>query len=294
MNFTDRLNEYQKEKNSLLCVGLDSDISQIPRSIKKYSKGPYHAIFNFNQKIISETLDHVCAYKINVAFYESQWTEGLIALNNTISLIHETEPDLPVILDAKRADIGNTNEQYATAIFDVLKADAVTVNPLFGRESLDPFLKRADKGIIVLCLTSNSGADEFQKMKVLSTALKKVLGKRYLCYLYEQIAHNVAHHWNKNNNCLLVVGATHVNELRTVRIIIGEEMPILVPGIGAQGGNLEESLKAGLNDDGQGLIINSSRDIIFHSKERDFAKVAGQRAKGLKDQINKKRMIMER
>jgi orotidine-5'-phosphate decarboxylase len=286
MNFTDRLNEYQKQTNSLLCVGLDSDIAQIPKSIKKYSKGAYHTIFNFNQKIVSETLDSVCAYKINMAFYEAQWIEGFYALNNTISIIREMAPDVPIIIDAKRADIGNSNEQYAAAIFDVLKADAVTVNPYFGRESLDPFLKRADKGIIILCHTSNPGAEEFQSLKVVDAGC--------LRNLYEQVARNVALSWNKNKNCLLVVGATHPSKLRIVRRIIGEEMPILVPGIGAQKGNLEETLKAGLNDEGQGLIINSSRDIIFASKERDFAKAAGKKAKDLRDQINKARTIMER
>ena len=263
---------------------MDSDISQIPRSIKKYSNGAYHTIYNFNQKIVSETLDFVCAYKINIAFYESQWIEGLYALSNTINFIREKAPDLPIIIDAKRADIGNTNEQYAMQIFDVLKADAVTVNPYFGRESLDPFLKRADKGIIILCRTSNPGAEEFQAMKVVDAGC--------LRNLYEQVARNVALSWNKNNNCLLVVGATNPNELRIVRRIVGEGMPILVPGIGAQKGNLEETLKGGLNDDGRGLIVNSSRDIIFASKEKDFAKAAGKKAEELRDRINEIRTSM--
>lgn len=284
MNFIERLDEYQKEKNSLLCVGLDSDISQIPRSIKKYSNGVYHTIYNFNRKIISETSDFACAYKINIAFYESQWIEGLYALGNTIDFIREKAPGLPIILDAKRADIGNTNEQYAMQIFDVLKADAVTVNPYFGRESLDPFLKRADKGIIILCRTSNPGAEEFQGIKVIDDGcLRK---------LYQQVARNVAFSWNKNNNCLLVVGATNTNELRNVRVIVGGGMPILVPGIGAQKGNLEETLKVGLNEEGRGLIINSSRDIIFASKEKDFAKAAGKKAKELRDKINSTRISM--
>ncbi|MCX6760657.1 MAG: orotidine-5'-phosphate decarboxylase [Candidatus Nealsonbacteria bacterium] len=286
MNFIEKLEERQKKANSLLCVGLDSDISQIPRSVIKTSKGTFHTIYNFNQKIISETLPFVCAYKINIAFYEAQWIEGFYALINTINFIREKAPDVPIILDAKRADIGNTNEQYAKMVFDVLKADAITVNPYFGRESLDPFLKRTDKGIIILCHTSNPGAKEFQGLKVVDAGS--------LRNLYEQVARNVALSWNKNNNCLLVVGATHPNELKTVRRIVGEGMPILVPGIGTQKGNLEETLKAGLNEDGQGLIINSSRDIIFASDEKDFAKIAGKKAKDLREQINKTRTSMKR
>lgn len=283
MNFVDRLNEYQKEKNSLLCIGLDSDINFIPKSIKKYSKSAYHTIFNFNHKIVSETLDYACAYKINIAFYESQWIEGSYALINTINYIREQDPKMLIIVDAKRADIGNTNEHYAAMVFDQLKADAVTVNPYFGRESLEPFLKRADKGIIILCHTSNPGAREFQDLQVLDAGC--------LRYLYEQVARNVALNWNINKNCLLVVGATHPNELKKVRMIVGEEMPILVPGIGSQKGNLEDTLKAGLNEDFLGLIVNSSRDIIFASKERNFAKVAGEKARVLRDQINQMRSI---
>ena len=286
MNFIERLNEYQKETNSLLCVGLDSDLSQIPRSVEKDSKGVFHSIYNFNQKIISETLLFVCAYKINIAFYEAQWLEGFFALSNTIAFIREKAPNVPIILDAKRADIGHTNEQYAKMAFEILGSDAVTVNPYFGGESLEPFLRRSDKGIIVLCRTSNPGAQEIQG-----------LGSPFGCNirpLYEEVAWRVANSWNRNNNCLLVVGATYPSELKKVRQIVGEEMPILVPGIGAQKGNLEETLRFGLNGDGLGLIINSSRDIIFASKEKEFAKVAGEKARELRDKINSIRNNIKR
>lgn len=278
MNFIDKLKGWQEEANSLLCVGLDSDFSKIPSSIKKNNgAGVFRSMIIFNQKIVHETKPFVCAYKINFAFYVSQWVEGLMALKDTIGFIRKNAPDIPIILDAKMADIGNTNEQYAALAFDVLEADAATVNPLFGKESLGPFLKRADKGIIILCRTSNPGAKEFQDLHLVEGGSFNGL--------YERIACNVASSWNENNNCLLVVGATNPEELKRVRGIVGE-MPILVPGIGAQQGDLEGTLKAGLNKDGLGLIINSSRDIIFASKEEDFAKVAGKKARQLQEQIN--------
>lgn len=280
MNFIERLNDCQKDSNSLLCVGLDSELSKIPISIKKANKDvPYHSMLAFNKKIVDATMSFVCAYKLNFGFYLREWVEGLMALSETISFIREKVPGIPIILDAKMADIGNSNEQYAAAAFDTIKADAVTVNPYLGGASLEPFLKRPDKGIAILCQTSNPGAEEFQGLKVINgQELRK---------LYQQVAYNVAHSWNRNDNCFLVVGATHTSELKLVRRIVGERMPILVPGIGAQQGDMEETLKAGLNKEGRGLIINSSRGIIFASKENDFAEVAGKKARQLQEQINK-------
>jgi len=280
MNFIERLEERQIEANSLLCVGLDSDFSKIPNSIKKNNgKVALHSMVTFNQKIVYETMPFVCAYKINFGFYIKEDVEGLMALKNTIGFIRSEAPCVPIIIDAKMADIGNSSEQYATFVFDVLRADAATVNPYMGKDSLEPFLKRVDKGVIILCRTSNPGAEEFQNLKVLDAGALRTL--------YQQVARNVFLSWNNNKNCLLVVGATHPDELKIVRRIVGEEMPILVPGIGAQQGDLEGTLKAGLNEDGLGLIINSSRDIIFNSKEKDFATVAGKKAKQLQEQINK-------
>lgn len=218
-------------EGKFVCIGLD--------------KGS----FEFDRNIIDQTADLVCAFKPNLAFYEAEGVNGLEALRRTISYIHQKHPDIPVILDAKRGDVENTNEAYAKAIFDELQADAVTIHPYLGKTSLEPFLKRTDKGIFVLTRTSNPGAGEFQDLMI--------EGKP----LYQVVAQHVKD-WNANGNCAVVVGATYPEELKKVRGIVGD-MPILVPGIGAQGGDLEETIKNGLNSKKQGLIISSSRGIIF-------------------------------
>lgn len=223
-------------ENKFVCVGLD--------------KGD----FDFDKNIIDQTFDLSCAYKPNIAFYEAKGTTGLEDLKKTIEYIKEKSPDTLVILDAKRGDIGNTNEAYAQTVFDNLGVDAVTVSPYLGQESLQPFLQRADKGIIVLVKTSNPGAGEFQDLIT--------EGKP----LYQVIAEHVKS-WNTNNNLAVVTGATYPEELKKVRDIIGD-MPILVPGIGAQGGDLENTFKNGLNSKKQGLIISSSRGIIFAPNPR--------------------------
>ncbi len=233
------------KNNSLLCVGLDQ------------------GEFEFNQKIIDQTHDLVCAYKPNFAFYEALGIRGWENLQKTVSYIQEKHPEIVTIADAKRADIGNTNNGYVKAIFDELKFDAITINPYFGQEAVQPFLDRKDKGIIILCKTSNPGSGEFQDL------------------VWEKVAKNVASEWNKNKNCLLVVGATYPEELKKVREIVGE-MTLLVPGIGAQGGDVEKTVKAGLNSAKAGMIINSSRGIIF-------AENPGLEAQKLRDEINKYR-----
>ncbi|MBI2338273.1 orotidine-5'-phosphate decarboxylase [Candidatus Daviesbacteria bacterium] len=235
------------DEGKFVCVGLD--------------KGE----FEFDKTIIDQTFDLVCAYKPQSAFYEAGGSAGLEDLKKTIDYIHQNHPDIPVILDAKRGDIGNTNEIYAKAIFDDLGADAVTVSPYLGKESLEPFLKRADKGIIVLVKTSNPGAGEFQDLQVEDPERSR-MGKP----LYQIIAQHIADNWNTNNNCAVVVGATYPEELKKVREIVGE-MPILVPGIGAQGGDLEDTIKNGLNSKKQGIIISSSRGIIFAPDPRQAA-----------------------
>ncbi len=234
--FSDKLIAKWNE-NKFVCVGLD--------------KGE----FEFNKNIIDQTFDLVCAYKPQSAFYEAEGAAGLEALKKTIQCIREKNPDIPIILDAKRGDIGNTNEAYVKATFDDLGVDAVTVHPYLGKESLEPFLNRKDKGIIVLVKTSNPGAGEFQDLQI--------DGKP----LYQVVAERVANEWNKNNNCAVVVGATYPEELKKVREIVGD-IPILVPGIGAQGGDLQNTLKNGLNSKKQGLIISSSRGIIFAPNPR--------------------------
>ncbi|MCR4306045.1 MAG: orotidine-5'-phosphate decarboxylase [Candidatus Daviesbacteria bacterium] len=226
------------DENKFVCVGLD--------------KGN----FEFDQNIIDQTFDLVCAYKPQSAFYEAEGTTGLEALKKTVQYVREKDPSIPIILDAKRADIGSTNEAYVKAIFDDLGVDAVTVHPYLGKEAIEPFLQRAEKGIIVLVRTSNPGAGEFQDLQV--------NGKP----LYQVVAEHVANDWNANGNCAVVVGATYPEEIKIVREIIGD-MPILVPGIGAQGGDLESTLKNGLNSKKQGLIISSSRGIIFAPNPRE-------------------------
>lgn len=245
MKFQEKLDKIVAKNNSLLCVGLDQ------------------GEWEFNKKIIDQTHDLVCAYKPNFAFYEALGVRGWENLKKTVEYLRKNYPEIVTIADAKRADIGNTNLGYVTAIFDELKFDSVTVNPYFGREALQPFLDRADKGIIILCRTSNPGSGEFQDL------------------IWEKVAKNVVSDWNKNNNCLLVVGATYSEELKKVRDIVGE-MTLLVPGIGAQGGDIAKTVKAGLNSQRAGMIINSSRGIIFAENPR-------LEAQNLREEINKYR-----
>lgn len=240
MTFQKKLDAIVKKNNSLVCVGLDNgDVT-------------------FNKKIIDATHDLVCAYKPNTAFYEQRGFHGIEALKMTCDYIHKKYPEIIIIIDAKRADIGSTNEGYVKFIFDYLGADAVTLHPYLGKEALAPFLERKDKGCIILCRTSNAGAGEFQDLKMGSKPLYKIVAKK------------VVKDWNKNKNCMLVVGATYPKELKEVRKIAGD-MTFLVPGIGAQGGDVEKTVKAGLNSKKAGMIINSSRGIIFAQNPREEA-----------------------
>ncbi len=262
------------EQGCFVCVGLDSDLAEIPQDVRNTvaiegGEMNYGTMYLFNRLIIDATKEFVCAYKPNVAFYEEQGNEGVNALRDTISYILGLPEQIPVILDAKRADIGNTNKGYAKSAFNIYRADAITVNPYFGEEALGPFLECKNKGIIVLCRTSNPGAKELQDLTV-----KLELGE---APLYQVVANNVNANWNKNGNCCLVVGATYPEELAIVRKI-APKMPILIPGIGKQGGDIKKTVKAGLDEDGQGIIVNSSRGIIFASKEKDFTEAAKREA----------------
>jgi len=272
MNFQSKISEISTENNSLLCIGLDSDINKIPFHIK----GTDNPQYNFNKAIIEATHDLVCAYKPNSAFYEAQGEEGIRQLKQTVYFVKENYPKIPVILDAKRADIGNTNEGYVKFAFDHLGADAITLHPYLGKDALKPFLERRDKGLFILCRTSNSGAGEFQDLEI--------DGKP----LYQVIAAKVAKDWNYNGNCGLVVGATYPKELDIVRHIVGN-IPILIPGIGAQGGDLEKTVQAGVDKTGLNALINSSRGIIFASTGVNFAEKAREEALKLKNLINKQR-----
>jgi orotidine-5'-phosphate decarboxylase len=263
-----------------ICVGLDLDFELFPEFLQRRKAATDIRLYDFAERIIHLTADLVCAYKPNIAFYEAHGQAGMSALANIIRLIHEVAPGIPVILDAKRGDIDSTNLGYVHSAFEYLGADAITVSPYLGQEALAPFLEREDKGIIVLCRTSNKGAGEFQDSQVLiddpvehaffeqSCGMLNVCGyMQAVVSVYQRVAYRVARHWNARGNCMLVVGATYPEELGYVRRIVGE-MPLLIPGIGAQGGDVEATVKNGRDQNGHGMIINSSRGIIYAADPR--------------------------
>ena len=253
MTFVEQLDRTISRNHSLLCVGLDPDLSRLSPTFLKTDD----PLFSFNKAIIDATKELVCAYKPNSAFYEMHGLVGLAALLKTIEYLHR-ETNVPVILDAKRGDVGHSSAAYAKAAFEAFKADAVTVNPYLGHDSVKPFLDHQDKGVFILCLTSNPGAEDFE-----ADLYKKVAAK--------------AKEWNKHGNIGLVVGATKPAELKEIVKVSGE-MPLLVPGVGAQGGDLEAVVKFG----GQRPIINASRSIIYAANPAS-------EAKKLKEEINKHR-----
>jgi orotidine-5'-phosphate decarboxylase len=266
--------EQRWQRSKFVCVGLDPEYSRLPEIVKG-SHSIDDALFVFAREIVDVTHDLICAYKPNVAFYEALGDNGLQALTRTVCYLKECYPHIPIILDAKRADIGNTNLGYVTAAFDLLGVDAITVHPYLGKEALAPFLERKDKGIIVLAKTSNPGSGEFQNLLV-GEAREP---------LYQVVARNVAQSWNAHGNCGLVVGATYPAELKHVREIVGD-MPLLIPGIGAQGGDVAATVKAGRDSRGWGMIINASRSIIYASEGPDFAKAARRATLALDGAIN--------
>ncbi|MBI4066996.1 orotidine-5'-phosphate decarboxylase [Candidatus Gottesmanbacteria bacterium] len=275
MTFKHKLSSIVQKNNSLVCVGLDSDLGKIPKHLKSQSD----PIFAFNKAIIDSTYDLVCAYKPNSAFYEAYGLEGIAQLKKTFDYINEKYPEIPTVLDAKRADIGNTNEGYARFVFDYMGADSITLHPYLGIETLDSFLKRLDKEVFILCKTSNPGAGELQDLEV---------GKKPL---YQIVAEHVVEKWNYNGNCALVVGAPYPADLNIVRRI-AKNLIILIPGIGIQGGKVEDVVKAGVDANGQNAIINSSRGIIFASSEADFAQRTREEAEKLRNEINKFRVTI--
>ena len=281
----------QWDQGKHVCVGLDIDFDKIPEWFKLHFTeatgkdyidatilGMGTILKMYNIRIIEATHDLVCAYKPNIAFYEAWGAPGIIALKETIEYIQAYAPEVPIILDAKRGDIGNTNLQYIKMAFDYFNADAMTLHPYLGQESLSHFLALEDKGFFILCKTSNPGAGEFQDIKT--------AGESSQIPLYQRVATNVRYQWDKNNNCGLVVGATYPDHLAKVREIAGPDMPILIPGIDKQKGDLEATVKAGKNEDGQGMIINSSRGIIFASQEPGFALTARTKLLKLQEDIN--------
>ena len=258
MNFNERLNEIILKKKSYLCVGLDPDMDKIPEIMHKES----NPLQKFTEEIINATKEYAVAFKANLAFFECEGYNGLEALESIKKNIPE---DVVLILDGKRGDIGNTANKYAKSAFELLGADAVTVNPYMGFDAIKPFVENEQKGAFVLGLTSNKSAEDFQYLQV---------GEETL---YMKVCKKV-NQWNSNNNCGLVVGATKPQELAEIREKF-RSLPFLVPGVGAQGGDLETVIKNGRDSNGTGLLINVGRDIMFNSIENDFAKKAGKRAK---------------
>lgn len=267
MNFISRLRAAWASSNSLLCVGLDPDPARLPPSLR----GMPQAVFEFNRAIIDATHDVVCAYKPQIAYFASQSAED--QLLKTMEYLRTRYPHIPIILDAKRGDIGSTAEQYAVEAFVRYGADAVTVNPYMGGDSITPFTGYQNKGVVILCRTSNAGAKDLQDLEINGEPL------------YVHLARKVANEWNAHGNCLLVVGATWPEQMRKIRAVVGD-MPFLVPGIGAQGGDVKAMVTAGKTADGTGLIVNSSRAVLYASAGADFAQAARTVALAARDEIN--------
>jgi orotidine-5'-phosphate decarboxylase len=267
MSFIENLKTAWTQNNSLVCVGLDPDLTKLPNHLPKTAD----AILTFNKEIIDATHDLVCAYKPQIAHFAAIGAEQ--QLQQTIDYIKSNYPQIPVILDAKRGDIGSTAEMYAIEAFDRYQADAVTINPYMGYDAAAPFLKYQDRGVILLCRTSNPGAGDIQDLIVDGSPI------------YEHVATMIAHKWNTHQNCLLVVGATWPAQMAKIRSLVGD-LPFLVPGVGAQGGDIEAMVTAGQTSDGTGLIISSSRAILYASDGNDFAAAARAETSKLRATIN--------
>ena len=266
--FIQSIEQAQDKNQSLVCVGLD------PISEKIDALGV--DLLSWLKAIVDATAAHVCAFKPQIAYFAALQAEA--ELSQIIQYIHTKYPDIPVILDAKRGDIGSTAEQYAEEAFRRYQADAVTVNPYMGGDTIEPYTRFKDKGVVVLCKTSNAGSGELQNLTLAN-------GRT----LFQEVAHKASNDWNKHHNVLLVVGATYPEELAQIRQTVGD-MPLLIPGIGAQGGDVEATLKAGLRDDAKGLIISSSRGIIYAGDSKEnYAQAAEQACIELKNTINQYR-----
>ena len=269
MSFHDRLRQVWRSKNSLVCVGIDPEVAKIPAHLHNEDE-PFLA---FGIGIVDATAPYVSAFKPQAAHFAAVGAEDQLA--KLIAYIQRHYPEIPVILDAKRGDVGSTAALYSKEVFERFGADAVTVNPYLGYESISPYLDYTDRGVIVLCRTSNPSSDWIQAVPLNDEPL------------YLSVARKVRE-WEKNNQCMLVTGATFPEELGRVRRVIGD-LPLLVPGVGAQGGDVESVLKMGLDAEGYGLCISSSRSIIYAGNGSDFAAKAALAAKNLRDQINEAR-----
>lgn len=266
-NFKEKLSSNYKLNNSILCIGLDPDLNLMPLS----------DITTFNKIIIDSTKNFACAYKPNLSFYEALGSLGIKALENTINYIRETAPDKLIIGDGKRGDIGSTNKKYAEAFFEKWGFDAITVNPFAGQDSFEPFIEYKDKGIFLWCKSSNPNSEEFQN--------KKIIHHNQTIKFYEWIAIR-ANKWNKNNNIALIVGATYPKELKEIRNI-SPDLPILIPGIGAQSGDIKKVIDSTINTNTPNILISASRSILYASKNKlDYAIKSHEAAKSLNNQIN--------
>ncbi|MFC4525386.1 orotidine-5'-phosphate decarboxylase [Dyella halodurans] len=275
MHFMQSLHQAWTRNNSLVCVGLDPEPAKFPAHLQDSND----AVFEFCRAIVDATADLVCSYKPQIAHFAALRAED--ALERLIAHIHAKHPGVPVILDAKRGDIGSTAQHYATEAFERYGADAVTLNPYLGRDSIQPFLNRADKGVILLCHTSNPGAADLQDLRVTDEDGNSLP-------LYQHVAKIIAKDWNGHRNCALVTGATWPEQLGEVRALVGD-MPLLVPGIGAQGGDVEAVVRNGRSADGAGLLISSSRAILYAGNGADFAQAARAATLELRDSINRYR-----
>jgi orotidine-5'-phosphate decarboxylase len=270
MNFIDKLNAAWASNDSLLCVGLDPDLARLPAHLQ----GEPDGLVRFCTAIIDATADLACAFKPQIAYFAALGAED--QLEAICRYLRETYPQIPLVLDAKRGDIGATAHQYAREAFERYGADAVTVNPYMGFDSVEPYLEWQDRGVIVLCRTSNAGGSDLQFLDCGGQPL------------YQHVARLVADKWNRNGQCALVVGATFPDELAQVRRLVGD-MPLLVPGIGAQGGDIEATVRAGRSAAGTGMMINSSRAILYATPQggEDFAAAARRVALATRDTINR-------
>jgi orotidine-5'-phosphate decarboxylase len=286
VRFIEKLRARWQASQSMLCVGIDPDPRKLPDGLRPAANSPpevvSEAIERFGIALLDATAQYACAFKPQIAYFHAARAES--ALEKIITHARMNYPDIPVILDAKRGDIGATAEQYAKEAFERYQADAVTLSPFMGFDSIEPYLRYPDKGAIVLCRTSNPGGDDFQNLNVNTSAsasnTKTLSNER----LFERIARLAQSQWNREGQISLVVGATYPAELARVRAL-APDIPLLVPGIGAQGGDIHATVNAGRDATGFGMMINSSRAIIYASSQRDFGEAASQVAKQTRDAI---------
>lgn len=272
MKFKERLLRSSRANRSLLCIGLDFEMDYVPAKIRESD----YPILTFNQAIVEATQDLVCAYKPNIAFYEKHAERGLTSLRKTIELIPE---EIPVILDCKRGDVGTTAKAYAEAYFDDLGVDAVTLNPFLGSDSVEPFANYEDRGVFVLCRSTNPGAADFQDLVINGVPL------------YEHIAKKAVAEWNRHDNICLIAPSTQPKILQQVRRVAGPNTPILIPGLGAQGGSVADAVRHGANLRGEMAVLSASRSVTYASQGDDFAEAAREAALRIKHEVNEARNV---